>query len=163
MAYVDEKEIEKFLKINHKIEIKFEDDAFFASIPDLPGCFTQADSIAETYEMILDAKRGWIEAALEDGQQIPLPSDEKEFSGKLSLRIPSTLHKNLAELAKKEGVSLNQLILSFISQEYGSKKHKSDFHFHKTTNIAGPVISVGKIEIQESEGLLSAGRLKTYE
>ena len=36
---------------------------------------------------------------------------KKEYSGKLLLRLPKSLHKALAEEAEKEGVSLNQLIM----------------------------------------------------
>ena len=40
---------------------------------------------------------------------------EKEYNGAISLRVPRSLHKSLAEEAKREGVSLNQLILAKIS------------------------------------------------
>ena len=33
---------------------------------------------------------------------------QREYSGKLMLRIPKELHKELAEAAKENGVSLNQ-------------------------------------------------------
>ena len=36
---------------------------------------------------------------------------EQEFSGRISLRLPRTLHRNLAQGAKNDGVSLNQFIL----------------------------------------------------
>lgn len=36
---------------------------------------------------------------------------QKEYSGKLMLRIPKELHKDLAEAAKANGVSLNQYAL----------------------------------------------------
>jgi len=34
-----------------------------------------------------------------------------EYNGKISLRVPKSLHKKLVEDAKKEGTSLNQFIL----------------------------------------------------
>ena len=37
------------------------------------------------------------------------------YSGKLSLRVPRSLHKELAERAKLEGVSLNQYALYKLS------------------------------------------------
>lgn len=40
---------------------------------------------------------------------------EKEYNGAISLRVPRSLHKSLAEEAKREKVSLNQLILAKIS------------------------------------------------
>ena len=36
---------------------------------------------------------------------------EQEFSGKISLRVPKSLHRNLVNSAKEEGISLNQYIL----------------------------------------------------
>lgn len=33
------------------------------------------------------------------------------YSGKISLRVPKSLHRDLAQKAKDEGISLNQLIL----------------------------------------------------
>ena len=35
----------------------------------------------------------------------------KEYSGRIALRIPKELHRQLAETASTEGVSMNQLIL----------------------------------------------------
>jgi len=40
---------------------------------------------------------------------------EIEGTGRITLRIPKTLHKNLTTEAVREGVSLNQLILHKIS------------------------------------------------
>jgi len=37
--------------------------------------------------------------------------EKQGYNGKISLRLPKSLHKNLVQGAKKEGVSLNQFIL----------------------------------------------------
>ena len=34
-----------------------------------------------------------------------------DYSGKISIRVPKTLHRDLAQGAKNEGISLNQFIL----------------------------------------------------
>lgn len=39
-----------------------------------------------------------------------------EYSGKISLRLPKSLHKDLVNNAKNEGVSLNQYVLYKLSQ-----------------------------------------------
>jgi len=39
-----------------------------------------------------------------------------EYSGKISLRVPRSLHRDLVDSAKSEGVSLNQFILYKLSQ-----------------------------------------------
>jgi HicB family len=41
--------------------------------------------------------------------------DDKGHSGRLLLRMPRTLHAELAQLAEKRGVSLNQLIVGLLS------------------------------------------------
>ena len=46
---------------------------WLAEIPLLKGCVTDGDTQLEALEMIEDAKRGWLEVALEDNEQIPEP------------------------------------------------------------------------------------------
>ena len=57
--------------------------------------------------------------ALDDGTAISLEEFERsldEYSGRLVLRIPRSLHKHLKEQAKIEGVSLNQYMLYKLSR-----------------------------------------------
>lgn len=52
--------------------------------------------------------------ALDDGTTMSLEDFKRsleEYSGKLVLRIPRSLHKELKEAAQMEGVSLNQYML----------------------------------------------------
>lgn len=44
-------------------------------VPDLPGCVTEGNSLAEAIEMGTDAASGWILGELEDGKAFPPPSD----------------------------------------------------------------------------------------
>ena len=95
---------------------------YVVSVPDLPGCLSQGDSREEALEMIEDAKRAWITTALEDGVPIPEPDSEVNYSGKLVVRMPKSLHRTLASQAKSEGVSLNQLILYHLSRSSGQRQ-----------------------------------------
>lgn len=57
--------------------------------------------------------------AMDDGSSVSLEEFRKsleEYSGKLVLRIPRTLHKHLKEEAAIEGVSLNQYMLYKLSR-----------------------------------------------
>ncbi len=90
---------------------------YVIEIKDLPGCMTQAETVEEAMENIEEARSLWIETAYEFGDEIPLPSTDIEYSGKFLLRMPKTLHRNLAENAEKEGVSLNQYILALLSEK----------------------------------------------
>ena len=50
-----------------------EDGGYVASFPDLPGCFTCADTQEKAIANAKDAKRAWIEAALESNVEIHEP------------------------------------------------------------------------------------------
>lgn len=57
--------------------------------------------------------------AMDDGTTIDFEEYKQvfnSFSGKVSLRMPRSLHKELAEAAKLEGVSLNQYALYKLSR-----------------------------------------------
>lgn len=56
--------------------------------------------------------------AMDDGSTVSLEALKKEledYSGKLVLRIPRSLHRALKEAAEMEGVSLNQYMLYKLS------------------------------------------------
>lgn len=47
---------------------------------------------------------------------------EPSFSGKIALRINKSLHQELSEISKKEDISLNQILLSFLAEKVGEYK-----------------------------------------
>jgi hypothetical protein len=49
------------------------------------------------------------------GRSIEEKGGDKEHSGRLLLRMPRTLHADLARAAERQGVSLNQLIVGLLS------------------------------------------------
>jgi len=111
-------EVEKYLKLPYTIKLVPEEDGtYFVEVEELPGCMSAGDTVEEAVEMIHDAMRGWLEVAIEDGLDIPLPNAMKEYSGKFLIRVPKYLHRKLSEQAKKEGVSLNQLVVSLLSEK----------------------------------------------
>jgi Uncharacterized protein encoded in hypervariable junctions of pilus gene clusters len=59
-----------------------------------------------------------IESAESDTSTISFEQlkEDIEYSGKISLRVPKSLHKELVERAKCEGVSLNQYALFKLSK-----------------------------------------------
>jgi len=106
--------VEQYLELPYTIEVtKDENDDYagwFARIVELPGCMTQADTFEELSVMIKDAMMAWIESALEDGESIPLPRSIEDYSGRFVVRIPKSLHRELVEMAEREGVSLNTFV-----------------------------------------------------
>jgi len=83
------------------------------------------DTLEEAINDAIIAKEQWIKAAHENGITIPLPSiqedKEEDYSGRVTLRIPRSLHKMVIEIAKKEGVSANQFLSHLISMGVGKR------------------------------------------
>ena len=116
------KPVEYYLNLSYEIEVqKEEEGGFVVSIPVLPGCITQVEEWGEAEDAIEEVRRIWIQTAYEDGVKIPLPKSAKEYSGKFVLRIPRSMHRNLDTRAQEEGVSLNMLVVSLISQSLGRR------------------------------------------
>ncbi len=115
--------VDDYLKLPYAIEVVYDqsDDhpGWFARVVELPGCMTQADTFAELESMIEDAMRGWIEAGLEDGQPIPEPRPAESYSGKFVVRLPRSLHRQLAEAAERDGVSLNAYVSVALGRAVG--------------------------------------------
>jgi antitoxin HicB len=105
------KDLDYYLKLPYTIElIPDSEQGWFVRIKELHGCMSQGDTIEEAYEMIQDAMRGWLEVAIEDNIPIPEPAPDEDYSGKFVVRLPRSLHRQLAQTAEREGVSLNQFI-----------------------------------------------------
>ena len=98
-----------------EVIVAAKEGGYVGYIPELKGCITQSETKAGILDMLEDAKASWLEAALEDGIDIPEPQDENEYSGRFNLRIPKSLHRMLALTAKREGVSLNQMAMFAIA------------------------------------------------
>ena len=93
------------------------DEGYLIEVPDLPGCMTAGETIAEAVALLDEAMLLWIAAALEEGQAIPEPSaGRQEYSGRMLVRMPRTLHRRLIERAEHEGVSANQLAVALLAK-----------------------------------------------
>ena len=107
-----------YLKISYRMEIveDLDEGGFVVSYPDLPGCITSGETIETAVQNALDAKRAWLEAAIEEGIAIYEPDSLEDYSGQFKLRIPRSLHRSLAEHSQREGVSMNQYCVYLLSK-----------------------------------------------
>lgn len=110
------KDLQYYMSLPYREVIEADPNGgFVGHIVELPGCITQAETKNTLLDMLDDAKQSWLEAALADGISIPEPAREENYSGRFNLRLPKSLHKDLALTAKMEGVSLNQLAMCLIA------------------------------------------------
>lgn len=113
---------------DYHIEI-FQDERdkdFGAFIKEIPHVSAFGATPAEAIKELETAYRLWLEVALEKGDKIPKPlsktENPEEFSGRFSVRLPKSMHMELAEKARKEEISLNQEILYLLALALGMKK-----------------------------------------
>jgi antitoxin HicB len=108
---MSDKNLEYYMSLPYTITIIPDtvSGGYVAKINELTGCLTQGETLDEVTQMIEDAKRGWLEIALEEGLEIPEPVND-QYSGKFNVRVPRSLHRILVEKAKEENVSLNQYV-----------------------------------------------------
>lgn len=120
------RKIEEYLQLPYTIEVVRDNNpdypGWVGRVVELPGCMTQADTFNQLGDMIIDAMSAWIGTAIEDGMDIPEPRPQESYSGKFIVRVPLSLHRLLAETAKREGVSLNAYISATLGRAVGETR-----------------------------------------
>lgn len=92
------------------------EECFEALVKELPDLAEYGDSYIEAYELAVDSIETTAEIFKEKGRAMPQPYEpETQFSGRVTLRLPKTLHRGLATKAEEEGMSLNQLMVSVLA------------------------------------------------
>lgn len=112
------KTLNDYMAMSYRMEIVEDKDegGFVVTYPDLPGCITCGKTIESAVANAADAKKAWLEAALEEGIEIQEPDSLEDYSGQFKLRIPRSLHRMLAEHSKREGISMNQYCVYLLSR-----------------------------------------------
>lgn len=112
------KTIDYYLQLPYRMELVEDKDegGYVVSFPDLKGCISSGATVESAVANVNEAKREWLQAAIEDGYEIAEPDNLVAYSGQFKLRIPKTLHRQLAEHSKREGISMNQYCLYLLSR-----------------------------------------------
>jgi antitoxin HicB len=98
------------------------DEPWHAEVEELPGCGASGATPADAAERVPTAIAGWVAAALAEGREVPEPRNLRSYSGKLLLRMPLTLHAELAQAAEREQVSLNGYINAQLAAAIGWRR-----------------------------------------
>jgi predicted RNase H-like HicB family nuclease len=127
-----------------------EDGSYHAEIVEFPGCMATGETAAQALQTLEGVAESWLAAVLDAGQQVPLPLESNDYSGKLVLRMPRGLHRKAALLAEREGVSLNQLIATCLAERVGSARPEA------SAKAPGVFAEVAFAKRLEAENLRSA-------
>jgi antitoxin HicB len=112
------KSVEEYLELPYHVSVLRGDGTrsdWDARVEELPGCSATGRTPEEAVARVRSLMSTWLTEALEERREIPEPRAEDLPSGKLLVRMPRTLHADLARAADTEGVSLNQLIVGALT------------------------------------------------
>lgn len=156
------KNLEYYLKLPYTIVVRQDDEGdFVARVEELRGCTAHGTSANEAIGSLEDVKRLWFEEAIAAEIRIPEPeTDENRLpSGRWVQRVPRSLHRKLVQHASKEGVSLNQFVVSVLAEAVGHREGQAAKGTH-TTVIADVENNIwrGQIDVY-TEGERLAGDL----
>jgi RNA polymerase sigma-B factor len=117
--------VEDYLELPYSIAVHAERAAdeshWTATVEELPGCAAQGRSADEAVELLRGAMASWLQAALDQGREIPVPGQSPKqktsatHSGRFLVRMPATLHTELAQAAEREHLSLNRFITKVLA------------------------------------------------
>ncbi|MGF9913759.1 toxin-antitoxin system HicB family antitoxin [Paenibacillus ehimensis] len=113
-----DKNLEYYMSLPYTVIVREVNDEsgryFYGKYLELDGCQSTGQTIEELYESLKEALEGYLEVKLEYGD--PIPEPQGDYSGSIRVRMPKTLHRDLAAAAELEGVSLNQYMLYKLSK-----------------------------------------------
>lgn len=115
-----------------------EEGGYSVSFPDLPGCFTEGDDLAEAIKMANEAACGWLAGEIERGNVLPeatpyesLPAVKDGFANMLLLDLDAyrqkqgsraikktlTIPEWLNARAMKEGINFSQVLQEALKEK----------------------------------------------
>ena len=97
-----------------------EDRGYIALVPEFPGVSAWGETADDAIREVQVALGLVIEVMGEDGEELPPPWKIARYSGQFRLRVPASLHEQLADRAELEGVSLNTLAISYLAAGLGA-------------------------------------------
>ncbi len=101
------KTADDYLKI---VEWSEEDQCYVGTSPGLIIGGVHGKNQKKVFDELCEAVEEAIQILRKEGRSLPTAMTNKKYSGKISLRIPSQLHKTLAVKAFQAGESVNKLI-----------------------------------------------------
>lgn len=135
------KNLQYYLELPYTTIIRRDEEGdYIARIDEIPGCAAHGKNPEQALEALEEAKQLWITDCLESGDPVPEPATEEALpSGKWVQRVPRSLHKKLVTLAKRESVSLNQLVASILAEAVGARRVDQPDHTADDLLAAGLV------------------------
>lgn len=116
-----------YYSISIRKELHDGEQYYVGRVAEFPNIGVFESSPSEAYSLVVDAISTLHDIALKSGQDmpVPFPAPQDEFSGRVTLRLPRTLHAKVSAYANYEDCSVNTFLVSIISAAVGEKNIKS--------------------------------------
>lgn len=101
-------------KYSYRVVWSQMDDAYIGTVVEFPHLSHADDTLGGAFFGIVDMVGFVLDDMEQAGEEPPRPLGEREFSGKLSLRMTPEQHRRIALEAAEQNVSINQLLTSRI-------------------------------------------------
>jgi len=98
---------------------KEEGGGYLVEYPDIPGCMSDGETIAEAIANGREALRDSVAVFQESGRKVPKPGIE---AAQWRQRLPRTLYSKLTVQAENEGVSINSFVTAIIAEAIGYRQ-----------------------------------------
>lgn len=89
-----------------------EDEVFIGRVSEFSSLAAHGDTPRDALDEIIAVVTGALEDLCESGEPMPTPFSKRSYSGRLNVRMPEHLHRQLAIEAERQRVSLNRWINS---------------------------------------------------
>lgn len=154
--------VQEYMQLPYTTVLKRDEDGdVVARIAELKGCVAHGENEAEAIENVRSMMALWLESALEDSREIPLPltDEDSAANGKLLVRTSRSVHVACLKAASEDGVSLNQWVVTALSREVGVREGRSSV----IKEIAVPATKalkemIAQVEVAKSWHLQAPGR-----
>lgn len=93
----------------YRVTWSAEDGEFLATVAEFPSLSWldagQAEAISGLVRLVEDT----VDDLEANGEAVPEPLADRRYSGRFNVRVPESLHRELAIAAAEQGISLNRL------------------------------------------------------
>ncbi len=101
-------------RYTYRIGWSREDEAHIGRCLEFPSLAAHGDTPLSAFEEIRQVVASVLDDLTESGEPVPEPYGDRDYSGKLVLRMPRDVHRELAIKAAEQGISINQYLLSLM-------------------------------------------------
>lgn len=102
-------------KYTYRVQWSEEDKEYVGLCAELSGLSWLAETHALAMDGIVKAAQESVALLEEDGEEVPAPFTERDYSGEFKVRVPSEVHKMLVMEAAEGGVSMNRICSAKLS------------------------------------------------